>query len=147
VGYADKSDCMTNSYSISRCTWKWMKKLFHLLDVSILNSFILLTSCSAELSHQDFRLALVRDLIQERGGCLNHRPPHGEDQLLPPVNLPECSMKSKETRTEFRCSKMQCGVVCWSLFQGVPHTVTFLKIVWHYVGKSRTQNARTVYCY
>jgi hypothetical protein len=40
--------------------------------------------------------------------------------------------------------KMQCGVVCWSLLQGVPHTIAFLKMVWHYAGKSGTQNARTV---
>jgi hypothetical protein len=41
MGYIDKSDRMTNSYSISRRTWKWTKKLFfHLLDLSILNSYI-----------------------------------------------------------------------------------------------------------
>jgi hypothetical protein len=41
----DKSDIMTNSYSIKRHTWKWTKKLlFHLLDLSILNSFTILTS-------------------------------------------------------------------------------------------------------
>jgi hypothetical protein len=28
VGYVEKSDRMTNSYSISRHTWKWMKELF-----------------------------------------------------------------------------------------------------------------------
>jgi hypothetical protein len=34
MGYVDKSDRMTNSYSISRRTWKWTKKLFyHLLDL------------------------------------------------------------------------------------------------------------------
>jgi hypothetical protein len=34
IGYVDKSDRMANSYSISRRTWKWMKKLFfHLLDL------------------------------------------------------------------------------------------------------------------
>jgi hypothetical protein len=88
MGQVDKSDRMTNSYSIRRCTWKWMKKLFfHLLDTSILNSFILLTSCGSKLSHQNFRLSFVRDLIKEGGGCLDHRPPHGEDKLLPPVNL------------------------------------------------------------
>jgi hypothetical protein len=35
MGYVDKSDGMTNSYSISRCTWKWTKKLFfHFLDLA-----------------------------------------------------------------------------------------------------------------
>jgi hypothetical protein len=28
MGYVDKNDCMTDSYSISRQTWKWTKKVF-----------------------------------------------------------------------------------------------------------------------
>jgi hypothetical protein len=43
MGYVDKSDSMTDTYSISRWTWKWMKKLFfHLLDLAVLNSYITL---------------------------------------------------------------------------------------------------------
>jgi hypothetical protein len=42
MGYVDKSDQMANSYGIARKTWKWTKKLFlHLLDMNILNAFIL----------------------------------------------------------------------------------------------------------
>jgi len=60
----DRSDHMTNSYSISRWTLKWMKKLFFcLLDLTIPSSFILLYSCGTKLSHWDFRLTLFRDLI------------------------------------------------------------------------------------
>jgi hypothetical protein len=52
MGYVDKSDCMTNSYSISRQIWKWTKKLFfHILDLTILNSFIILASCGSKLTH------------------------------------------------------------------------------------------------
>jgi hypothetical protein len=72
MGYTDRSDCMTDSYSISRSTWKCRKKLFfHLLDLSVLNSFILLASCGSRLSHQNFRHALVRDLIQEANNTAN----------------------------------------------------------------------------
>jgi hypothetical protein len=40
MGYVDKGDRMVNSYSISRRTYKWTKKLFfHLLDLTILNSY------------------------------------------------------------------------------------------------------------
>jgi hypothetical protein len=68
MGYVDKGDHMMNSYSISRRTWKWTKKsFFHFLDLSVLNSYILLTSCGSKLTHRDFRLALVRDLIQKWG--------------------------------------------------------------------------------
>ena len=52
--------------SISRWTWKWTKKLFfHLLNLTTLNSFIILTSCGSKLLHRQFKLTLVRDLIQE----------------------------------------------------------------------------------
>jgi len=68
MGYVDKSDCMMNSYSISRWTWNWTKKpFFHLLDLTILNSYIILTSHGSKLSHQQFRLTLVRPLVQEAG--------------------------------------------------------------------------------
>ena len=43
MGYVDKGDRMANSYSISRRTFKWTKKLFfHLLGLAILNGYILL---------------------------------------------------------------------------------------------------------
>jgi hypothetical protein len=52
MGYVDKSDRMTNSYCISRRTWKWTKKLFfNLLGLTILNSFIIFTSGGSKLSH------------------------------------------------------------------------------------------------
>jgi hypothetical protein len=68
MGYVDKSDRMGNSYSISRHTWKWTKKLFfHLPDLTILNSHILLKSCGSKLSHRDLRLTLVRNMVQFAG--------------------------------------------------------------------------------
>ena len=46
MGYVDKGDRMADSYSISRRTFKWTKKLFfHLLDLAILKSYILHSSC------------------------------------------------------------------------------------------------------
>jgi hypothetical protein len=49
MGYVDKNDCITDGYSIHRCVWKVMKKFFHLLDLSILNSFILSTFSSSKI--------------------------------------------------------------------------------------------------
>jgi hypothetical protein len=52
MGYVDKSDPMTNSYSLADGTWQKMKKkFFHLLDLSIFKSFILLTSSGSKFSH------------------------------------------------------------------------------------------------
>jgi len=50
----DKGDKMANSYSISHQTLKWMKKLFfHLLNLAILNSYILNSSCEGKkISHR-----------------------------------------------------------------------------------------------
>jgi hypothetical protein len=71
----DKSDRMTNSYSISRRTCAWTKKLFfHLMDLTILNSFIIHASCGSKLSHWQYRLTLVRDLIQDAGRVPQPQP-------------------------------------------------------------------------
>jgi hypothetical protein len=59
MGFEDKGDKMANSNMIQYWTWKWTKKLFfHLADLTILNSFLLLASCGARLTHRQFRLAL-----------------------------------------------------------------------------------------
>ena len=54
IGYVDKGDKMANSYSISHCTFKRMKKLFfHPLNLAILNSYILNSSCKGKkISHR-----------------------------------------------------------------------------------------------
>ena len=68
MGYVHNSDHMANSYSMSRCTSRWTTKLFfHFLDLTVLNSLILLSSCGAKYTHQDFRLLLVRNLIEKAG--------------------------------------------------------------------------------
>ena len=55
MGYVDKGDRMTNSYSINRRTWKWTKKLFfQLFDWAILNSYILFSS----LGDKKIRIAI-----------------------------------------------------------------------------------------
>ena len=65
MGYVDNSDCMANSCTMSWCTFKWTTKMFfHFLDLTVLSSWILLSSCGATYTHWDFRL-LVRNLIEE----------------------------------------------------------------------------------
>jgi hypothetical protein len=56
---------MANNYTASRRTWKWTKKLFfHLLDLTIVNSHILLSSCGGnKISHRNFRLTLIREML------------------------------------------------------------------------------------
>ena len=74
MGYFDISDPMANSYSMCRPTFKWTMKLFcQLLDLPVLNSCILLSSCGAKCTHKDFRLLLARYLIEEAGRS-HYRP-------------------------------------------------------------------------
>jgi len=68
MGYVDIYDRMANIYSMFRRTFKWNTKLFfHLLDLTVLNIWILLSSCGAKCTHKDFRLLLVRNLVEEAG--------------------------------------------------------------------------------
>jgi len=68
MSYVDNSDRTANSYSMCRRNFKWTTKLFfHLLDLRVLNIWILLSSCGAKCTHRDFRLLLVRNLIKEDG--------------------------------------------------------------------------------
>jgi hypothetical protein len=63
MNYTDLSDTMANSNSISKMTWKWMKKLFfYLLGLTILNSYILHKSCEGNMTHLNFREQLVTGL-------------------------------------------------------------------------------------
>lgn len=64
MGYVDKIGRTANSYNISHRTWKWTEKLFcHLVDLSVLNSFIIQEVCVGKLTHLQFREQLVCDLI------------------------------------------------------------------------------------
>jgi hypothetical protein len=51
-----------------------MKLFFHLLDLKLLNSWILLSSLGAKYTHKDFRL-LVMNLIEEVGKSQDHPTP------------------------------------------------------------------------
>jgi hypothetical protein len=55
MGYVDKGDRMTNSYSTDRRTWKWTKKIFHLFGLAILKSYILFSSGGKKILHCKFR--------------------------------------------------------------------------------------------
>ena len=67
--HVDNADRMANSYTASHQTWKWTKKLFfHLLDLGILNSYILLSSCGGKkASHRGFLLTLIREMLARAG--------------------------------------------------------------------------------
>jgi len=69
MGHVDNADRMANSYKASHRTWKWTKKLFfYLLDLAIVNGYILLSSCGwKKISHRDFHLTLIREMLARSG--------------------------------------------------------------------------------
>ena len=76
MDYINNSDCMANSYSMSWHIFKWITKLFfYIRDPTILNSWILLSSCGAIYTHWDFRLLLARNLNEESGTSQDHPTP------------------------------------------------------------------------
>jgi hypothetical protein len=57
---------MATSYDISRRTWKWTKKLFfHLLNITGLNSCVALATSGGMMDQRQYRLALLRQLIEK----------------------------------------------------------------------------------
>jgi len=79
IGYVGKGDRMANSYSINRHAWNWTKKLFfHLFDLAILNSYILLSSLGGKkISHSDFWNTLLGNLLAHAGHERNVQRPIG----------------------------------------------------------------------
>jgi hypothetical protein len=60
MGYVDFSGKMMNGYSIGKRTWKCTRKhFFHLLDLTVLNSYIVYKSCGGNMTHLKFREQLV----------------------------------------------------------------------------------------
>ena len=83
--------------NIGRRTFKWKKKLFfHLLDLAILNTYILHSSCGGKKkSHRDFRYTLVRNMLAHVGP---------ERRVLRPLGRPP-NVESHVARFEACCSK------------------------------------------
>ena len=98
MGYVDKGDRMTNSYSINRLTWKGTNKLFfHLSDLAILNSYILFSSRGGKkISHRDFQLKLVRNLLAQAGQERNVPRPRGGP---PPASIQGVRLEERGRKT------------------------------------------------
>jgi hypothetical protein len=139
MGYAEKSDRMSNSYSISCQTWKRTKKLFfYLLDLTILNSFTLWceTVTSRLLSHP---------CAQHAGTCYNNihnspgRPPapsstishldeanrhHWPTYSAKRMNCHVCSAHGKRS-TLMKCKKCDAGLCILGCFENYDTKATF----------------------
>ncbi|PSN52550.1 PiggyBac transposable element-derived protein 4 [Blattella germanica] len=129
MGYVDLSDRMANSYNICRRTWKWTKKMFfHLLDLAILNAYILQKSCGSTLTHLKFREQLVRELIarsQEENLQVQEHSSHWPGKSKE-RRCRVCQMNKKTKKTVYFCKKCDCGLCIVPCFE-IWHTKTKLR--------------------
>jgi hypothetical protein len=111
-GYVDNADRMANSYSMIRRTIKWTTNLFfHLLDLRVPKSWILLSSCGAKYTHWYFRHLLARNLIEEAGRAKIAPPPDWlEDQVRAEKIF--CDLRIAITNTVLRNLLTSCAAVC-----------------------------------
>ncbi|PNF22859.1 hypothetical protein B7P43_G16576, partial [Cryptotermes secundus] len=145
--YVDKVDRMANIYGICRRTWKWTNKLFfHLLDLTILNSHILLKSCGANWTHRDFRLALVRNMLElaGRGPSRPQRPrgrtpavrsepsrigevttQHWPTSSISNLSCRVCSSRGKRRGVRTNCQKCDIGLCISGCFREFHTKATF----------------------
>ena len=143
-GYVDISDSMANSYSMCRRTFKWTTKLlFHLLDLTVPSSWILLSSCGAKCIHKDFRLLLVRNLIEE-GGRSHYSPTsvwlEGQvrlQQMLWGWTAAITSIGQQNTKTVSTAAFVQSGASERPLYTNVPNVMWVC--VWCRVSPITTQ--------
>ena len=68
MGGVDKADQLVTYYGYPHFSKKWWKQVFfHLLDMTIVNAYILYkqSSTTKKLSHMDFQLAIAQSLISD----------------------------------------------------------------------------------
>jgi len=121
--HVDNSDRLANSYTASRQTWKWTKKLFfYLLDLAIVNSYILLSSCGGKkISHRDFRLTIIREMLARSGQVPRQSMPVGR-QAPASTNIGRLDTHHNK-QWPGRNPKQRCCRMCSA--RGVTQTVLF----------------------
>ncbi|GFX49480.1 piggyBac transposable element-derived protein 4 [Trichonephila clavipes] len=130
MGFVDLNDRMANSYTFGRKTLKWTKKLFfHLLDLTVLNAFILYKiKTGNNICHKIFRLNLIRQLLQNENietiitspqrNARNNRP---ENKHWPGCKKVQrrcamCKSKGMTRRTSVSCKLCNVGL-CVNCFE------------------------------
>ena len=110
-------------------TWKWTKKpFFHLLDLAIVNSYTLLSLCGGKkISHRDFWLTLIREMLAQSG--------HGPRPCMPVGRPAPASNKSEDwthitISTGLAAVTRNGDVTCSA--KGATQTVMFKCVTWRF---------------
>jgi hypothetical protein len=111
------------------------------------------------VKHWQFKLTLVRDLIQEAGRvprpqtARQRRPAPSASQLkrldlrhnrhwLMHCKRIRCCVCSDKNKNKIQVSRMQHQSLCYPMFQGVSHQTAFLRTNWLITWKSRTYKCK-----
>ena len=134
MGYVDKADMMKSFYEIDRRSKKWWHRImWHLLDVAVVNSFLIFNERNEgkSLTLKEFRLAVIAGLI----GASKSSPGNGkkiqrQQSAFKPYVAPEkrfdkaahmpmrgtsrrcafCSTASEPHRTKWSCETCEVGL-------------------------------------
>ena len=119
MGGVDRSDQLLSYYGFAHRTVKWWRRaVFHLLDMAVVNAYVLHTHINKRLTHEQFRIELTKELLLETSTDVSENMPvtHGRlPRPLPPQSrlterhfpdhLP-CTPSGKRGQTEcVVCSK------------------------------------------
>ena len=88
MGGVDKGDQLLSYYGFNHRTVKWWKRAaFQLIDISIVNSYIMYRQSKQEcyLNHEQFRIRLAEELLSV-GTAPNETPRHARTTPLPPAS-------------------------------------------------------------
>ena len=113
MGGVDKSDQFLSYYGFNHRTVKWWKRAaFHLLDLAVVNSYILYQQSEQThyLSHEHFRIQLAEELLLISGMDVSAIPPPSSRRisLPPPARLIERHFPSKISTRNGKQIQLDC---------------------------------------
>ena len=125
MGGVDKSDQLLSYYGFCHRTVKWWKRAaFHLIDLSIVNSYILYKlslQSKPHLSHKDFRITLAKELLLKH--C-DENPKPNRRSLPPPARLAERHFPERnEISSAGKPTQLNCSVCSFKKGNGRKRTI------------------------
>ena len=117
MGGVDQADQMLSYYGFTHRTVKWWRRaFFHLLNVSVLNAYILYQQQQVKkCTHEQFQIELARQLLVKYGGQTPASLSSPQSSLLPTSSrltgrhFPERTPDANNGRP----TQSQCRVCCW----------------------------------
>ena len=89
MGGVDRSDQLLSYYGFAHRTVKWWRRaVFHLLDMAVVNAYVLHTHINKRLTHEQFRIELAKELLLETSTDVSENMPVTHGRLPRPLPPP-----------------------------------------------------------